>query len=140
MDATILKYWTLLLLLVSVLFSSCGTKKSINNRPDISSYSINNSARIEINDSLFFKGSNSLRKNKYGQWELVVSGNPLEIGNDMGALSSELIKDQEKYFFDKVNLMVPSKFKRYLLRNFLSWYSRKMYLNVTEEYLSLIHI
>ena len=139
MDATILKYWTLLLLLVSVLFSSCGTKKSINNRPDISSYSINNSARIEINDSLFFKGSNSLRKNKYGQWELVVSGNPLKIGNDMGALSSELIKDQEKYFFDKVNLMVPSKFKRYLLRNFLSWYSRKMYLNVTEEYKTEIY-
>jgi hypothetical protein len=139
MDNNTLKYWTLLLLLVSALFSSCGTKKSINNRPDISSYSINKSPRIEINDSLFFKGPNSLRKNKYGQWELIVSGNPLEIGNDMGALSSELIKDQEKYFFDKVNLMVPSKFKRYLLRNFLSWYARKMYLNVTEEYKTEIY-
>ena len=99
MDATILKYWTLLLLLVSVLFSSCGTKKSINNRPDISSYSINNSARIEINDSLFFKGSNSLRKNKYGQWELVVSGNPLEIGNDMGALVGPDPPIPRKIFF-----------------------------------------
>ena len=35
--------------------------------------------------------------------------------------------------------MVPSKFKRYLLRNFLSWYSRKMYLNVTEEYKTEIY-
>tara|TARA_R110000787_G_scaffold183014_3_gene295023 strand:- start:8949 stop:10628 length:1680 start_codon:yes stop_codon:yes gene_type:complete len=134
MDNNILKYWSLLGLLVSVVFISCGTKKSINDRPDISSYSINKSPRIEINDSLFFKGTNSLRKNKYGQWELIVSGNPLEIGNDMGVLSSELIKDQEKYFFNKVTVMVPSKFKRYLLRNFLSWYARKMYLNVTEEY------
>lgn len=128
-----------LILLASIFFISCGTKKSINDRPDISNYTLNNSSRIQINDTLFFEGSNSLRKNDYGQWEMVVSGNPLELGNNMGVLSTELIKDQEKYFFDKVNKMVPSKFKRYLLRNFLSWYARKMYLNVTEEYKTEIY-
>ncbi len=128
-----------LVLAFSIFFISCGTKKSINDRPDISKYTLNNSPRIQINDTLFFEGSNSLRKNDYGQWEMVVSGNPLELGNNMGVLSNELIKDQEKYFFDKVNKMVPSKFKRFMLRNFLSWYARKMYLNVTEEYKTEIY-
>ena len=134
-----MKFWTLIGLLTTVLFISCGTKKSINDRPDIGQYSISDSPRIEVNDTLFFKDSNSLRKNEYGQWELVVSGNPMEIGNSIGVLSTELIKDQEMFFFDIVQEMVPSKFKRYLLRNFLSWYARKMYLNVTEEYKAEIY-
>ncbi len=134
MGFSIFKIRSLCLLLFLVIVTSCGTKKSINDCPDLTNYNLDNTTRIKVNDSLYFKGSNSLRKNKYGQWEMIVSGNPLEIGSSMGELSSELIKNQEKYFFDKVNTMVPSKFKRFLLRNFLSWYARKMYLNVIEEY------
>ena len=134
MGSFIFKIRSLCLLLFLVIITSCGTKKSINDCPDLTNYNLDNTTRIKVNDSLYFKGSNSLRKNKYGQWEMIVSGNPLEIGSSMGELSSELIKNQEKYFFDKLNTMVPSKFKRFLLRNFLSWYARKMYLNVTEEY------
>jgi len=129
-----LKYYLVFFLLILVVLSSCGTKKGMQDRPDISQYSISESPRTTINDTLFFKDSNSLRKNKYGQWELVASGNSLELGNSIGELSKELIVKQEDLFFDKVHTMVPSKFKQYLLRKFLIWYAREMYLNVTEEY------
>ena len=132
-------YHFLFFILLLLLISSCGTKKSLNDRPNIERYSLSESPRISINDSLFFKDENSLRKNKYGQWELVASGNPLELGNSIGVLSTELIVKQENLFFEKVNTMVPSKFKQQLLKKFLTWYARKMYLNVTEEYKAEIY-
>src|SRR5690606_30016716 len=45
----------------------------------------------------------------------------------------ELFAKQEDLFFSKVEEFVPSKTKQYLLRKFLAWYNRKMYLNITEE-------
>ena len=133
------KYYLLIAIVFIAFFTSCGTKKGINDLPDISSYSVSDSPRIEINDTLFFKDNNSLRKNIFGQWELVASGNPLELGNSIGVLSTELIVKQEELFFEKINTMVPSKFKQHLLKKFLTWYARKMYLNVTEEYKTEIY-
>lgn len=122
-----------LLLICGVLFS-CGVKKSLKDKPDISAYEVSSSKKIQYNDSLFFKDENSFRKNRYKQWELVVSGNPLEIGNTTGELSEELIKSQEEIFFSKVEELVPSKFKQALLNKFLAYYNRKMYLHIKEEY------
>ena len=133
------KYHFLILVISTIFFTSCGTKKGIEDRPDISQYSVSESSRITVNDTLFFKDENSLRKNKYGQWELVASGNPLDLGNTIGVLSHELIVKQENLFFEKVSTMVPSKFKQNLLKKFLTWYARKMYLNVTEEYKTEIY-
>lgn len=139
MKLTIIKYYKVLLITSLVLITSCGTKKGLEDRPNISQYSISQTPRIKINDSLFYKDNNSLRKNQFGQWELVASGNPLELGNSIGVLSHELIVKQENLFFEKVNTMVPSKFKQNLLKKFLTWYARKMYLNVTEEYKTEIY-
>ena len=132
-------YQLLFFLLIVLVFSSCGTKKGMEDRPNISQYSVSESPRITINDSLFFKDENSLRKNEYGQWEMIASGNPLDLGNIIGVLSQELIVKQEDLFFSKVHTMVPSKFKQYLLRKFLIWYAREMYLNITEEYKAEIY-
>ncbi len=127
------------LLIISLLYS-CNVKKSILDRPNIASYTVNKEKRTSINDSLFFKGINSLRKNEYGQWELVAIGkNPLDLGNSIGSLSRELLKHQEDVFLDKVNQLVPSKFKQYLLRKFLAIYNRKIYLYVNEEYKAEIY-
>ncbi len=134
-----IKYHFFLLTIIIAFFISCGTKKGMEDRPDISQYSVSKSPRTTINDSLFFKDKSSLRKNKFGQWELVASGNPLDLGNTIGVLSQELIVKQEDLFFSKVHTMVPSKFKQYLLRKFLIWYAREMYLNVTEEYKAEIY-
>lgn len=119
------------LLSVSV---SCGISRSIRDKPDIGAYNSQIPERIQISDSSFVLGSNSLSKNQQGQWELYVSGDPLEIGLITGALTQELFQHQEAIFLSKVEQLVPSKLKRSLLRKFLAWYNRKMYLNVPEEY------
>ena len=130
-----LKSTLLKLVLFSTIFYSCSVQKSIKDRPNLSLYTINNIKKTTINDSLFFKGNNSLRKNNYGQWELVVSGNnPLDLGNNIGDLTQKLAQKQEKIFLDKVNDIVPSKFKQWLLRKFLAVYNRKIYLYIKEEY------
>ena len=129
-----LKYHFIILTLLVVLVLSCGVKKGQKDRPDISTYGLSTESRIQWNDSLFFKGNNSLRKNQYGQWELLASGNPLDLGNTIGDLSQELIRNQEDIFFSKVEEFVPSKFKQNLLRKFLAWYNRQMYLHVKNEY------
>ena len=124
-----------LLLAVSLLLIiSCGTKKSIEQEPDKKDFTISSDLKIKSSDSLYFKGKSSLRKNVYGQWELVASGNPMDLGNTIGDLSSELVKKQEAIFFDKVEELVPSKFSQYFLRKFLAWYTRDMHLYVKEEY------
>ena len=128
------KYYVVFIILTFSLLLSCGIKKHQKNIPDISKYAMDSSKRTEINDSLFFKGNSSLRKNQYAQWELVAYGNPLDLGNSIGELSKELIEKQEEIFFSKVEELVPSKFKQNLLRKFLAAYNRKMDRYIKEEY------
>src|SRR5690554_1850836 len=120
------------LLLLSLV--SCGVSKSIHDRPNVDGFDATIPERVKINDSTFVAGNNFLLKNKQGQWELYVEGNALQIGKITGSLTRELMQRQEAIFFDQVNEWVPSKFQQYLLRKFLAWYNRKMYLHVPDEY------
>lgn len=117
-----------------LFLNSCGVSKSLHNRPDVSVYDRAIPERVRINDSTFVAGDNFLLKNEYGQWELYVQGNPLQIGEITGSLTQDLMQKQEAIFFEKVEELVPSKMKQYLLRKFLSWYNRKMYLHIPEEF------
>lgn len=126
------------LILLSVLFS-CGVSKSLHDLPDVSSYDASISERIKINDSTFTSGHNSLYKNRYGQWEMYIEGNPYQLGLNSGLLTQELFKKQEKAFLSKVDEFVPSKFQQYLLRKILNFYNRKMYLHIREDYKAEIY-
>lgn len=125
---------TLLFFGFLLMLASCGTSKSMRHKPDISNYNLSKPIVIKQSDSVFTSGKNSLLKNKQGLWELYVEGDPLEIGLNTGALSDSLLKKQEHIFFSKIKDIVPSKFQQNLLRNFLKWYNRKLYLNVPDEY------
>ncbi|WP_265429499.1 C45 family autoproteolytic acyltransferase/hydolase [Chryseobacterium sp. YIM B08800] len=114
--------------------TSCGIRKSIKHIPDISQYSLEIPKVNKINDSTFSFNQNYLTKNKQQLWELYIKGNPLQLGYNNGALIQNLMQKQEEIFFSKVEGFVPSKFKQKLLRGFLKWYNRKMYLNVREDY------
>lgn len=116
------------------ILTSCGIRKSINHIPDIQQYSIEIPEVKRINDSTFSFKKNYLTKNKQQIWELYITGNPLQLGYNNGALTQSLMQNQEKIFFSKVEGFVPSKFKQSLLRGFLKWYNRKMYLNVREDF------
>lgn len=129
------------LLLGSIIFmiSSCGTSKSLHHKPILEGYNNSISNRIVHSDSLITLDNNILRLSKYGHWQLLVKGDPLERGLITGSLTQELLQYQEKVFLDKVGDIVPSKFKQRLLRGFLKWFNRKLYLNIKEEYKTEIY-
>lgn len=113
---------------------SCGVSKSVHHTPEVSTYALETPKVNKINDSTFSFNRNYLTKNKQQLWELYIQGNPLQLGYNNGALTQNLMQQQEEIFFSKVESFVPSKFKQKLLRGFLKWYNRKMYLNVREDY------
>lgn len=121
------------------MLASCGTSKSMHHQPEISNYNATKPIVTKLSDSAFVSGKNSLLKNKQGIWELYVEGDPLEIGLNSGALSDSLLKNQEHIFFSKIQDIIPSKFEQKMLRHFLKWYNRKLYLNVPEEYQTEIY-
>lgn len=124
---------------VLLSLSSCGTSKSIHDQPKVAGYIQTVPSVVKHSDTVFSSGTNYLIKNKQNIWELYVSGDPLQRGLLMGALAEPLVKKQESLFFSKVKEIVPSNFKQNLLRQFLKWYNRKLYLNVPEEYKTEIY-
>ena len=126
-------------IILLLVVSSCGISKSINDIPDVSAFSASVADRKKINDTTFSSGPNSFSKNQYGSWELYVEGNPYQLGLNTGLLTQELFKTQEHAFLSKVDELVPSKFRQYLLRKILAFYNRKMYLHVPEDYKAEIY-
>ena len=127
------------LFLVLQLVISCGTAKSLHHKPQLEGCNATIPV-VEKNSNTFFSsGNNFLLKNKQNLWELYIEGDALERGLAFGSLSDSLLKKQETVFFSKINDLLPSKTKQKLLRNFLKWYNRKLYLNVTEEYKTEIY-
>lgn len=116
------------------LLGSCGISKSLKDLPKTDTYNHVISERKQVNDSTFVLDKNFLTKNKQGLWELYVYGDPLERGLITGSLTQELFQKQEQLFLSKIDEFVPSKFKQALLRRFLAWYNRKMYLHIPEEF------
>lgn len=120
--------------LIIIHLTSCGIKKSIRHIPDVQPYALEIPKVDKINDSTFSFKQNYLTKNKQQLWELYIRGNPLQLGYNNGALTQGLMQKQEEIFFSKVESLVPSKFRQNLLRDFLKWYNRKMYLNVRGDF------
>lgn len=120
--------------IVLIVLSSCGVKPSLLDVPDVRSYNQDIPERIKITDTAFTTNNGYLTKNKYGQWELYVTGDPYQIGLNTGSLTQELFEEQEHAFLSKVNELVPSENKQKILRKLLAWYNRKMYLHIPEEY------
>ncbi|MFP8895878.1 C45 family autoproteolytic acyltransferase/hydolase [Chryseobacterium sp. EZn1] len=125
---------TFLYLTLCFFLISCGISKSIRHIPEVKQYALEIPKITRINDSTFSYNQNYLTKNKQQLWELYIKGNPLQLGYNNGALTQSLMQKQESIFFSKVESFVPSKFRQRILRGFLKWYNRKMYLNVREDY------
>lgn len=131
---------SILLVLCTILqLVSCGTYKSVHHKAVTEGYDATIPVVSRQNDSVFTYGNNFILKNRQGLWELYVEGDPLQRGLITGALSKELIKKQEHAFLDKVKEIIPSRFKQSMLRQFVKWYNRKLYLYVPEEYKTEIY-
>lgn len=131
--------WCILFILVSLFIASCGVSKSMNHKPELSAYNNTIPQIIKKSDSTFYFGNNSLQKNNHRFWELYVEGDPLERGLITGSLTDSLFKKQEHSLFDRVDVLIPSNFKKQLVLSFLKWYNRKLYLNVDNEFQSEIY-
>lgn len=123
--------------IIILVLHSCGISKSISNVPINTGIVLDKV--VQHNDTLYSIRDNYFIKNKQQLWELKVAGNPVERGLITGNLTASQIKNQEALFFGKVAQIVPSKSKQWLLRNFLKWYNRKLYLHIPEEFKSEIH-
>jgi len=119
--------------------NSCGVSKGLEDRPDVAKYDISLPERTKLSDSMYSIGDNFLKKNRQGLWEMHVKGNPMELGLNQGALSQELFNQQEAVFLKKIDELVPSKGYQNLLRKFLAWFNRKVYLHIDEQYKTEIY-
>jgi len=122
-----------------LLLSSCGVSKGLKDRPDLSTYDLTLPHRTKVSDSTFTINDNFITKNKQGLWEMYVKGNPMELGLYQGALSQELFNQQEAVFLKKIDELVPSKGYQNMLRKFLAWFNRKVYLHIDEQYKAEIY-
>ena len=127
------------MVLVAVFINSCGVKKSLNHKPNLSVYDTISSVKEKINDSTFKVNSSFLTKNSFGLYELYVEGNAYQRGLDMGLLTQDLMYTQEKVFFDKIKTLVPGDGQQKFLTKFLHWYNRKMYTHIPEEFKAEIY-
>lgn len=127
--------YILFLLLIGLTLFSCKVRQKIKHYPDFTGYTEIEPKAIKHNDSLFTYEDNYLIKNKYNQWELYVKGDALERGLISGTLLDSLNLLQERIFVNKIDELVPSERRQKILLSFLSWYNRKMYKYIPNEYL-----
>jgi len=90
--------------------------------------------KVHVEGSLYTIGDNWIRKNKYGLWEMYVSGSPFELGVKNGKLSQQLIVDQEIAFTQQIRQMIPSPGYLKFLRYVTGFINRNLPDHVTEEY------
>lgn len=106
----------------------------MEHNPDLSGFEEIDTTRIQHSDSLYSLGNNQLYQNDLGVWEMYLEGNALERGVAHGSLGRELIHHQENAIMSKLEEMVPSEDYRGFLKTFVSWFNRKLYLHVSEEF------
>ncbi len=94
---------------------------------------------MEVAPDCYALPNGRLRKNSQGIWELYVAGDPLERGLANGVLTDELLGRQEAAFVSQVQELVPSRFRQWLLRGFLSHFNRRLADHVPSAYLAEIY-
>ena len=121
-------------LLLLLLFTSCGIFHKKISPPETSLYSAQTPMVENLRDSLYSFGDNYLIRNKQGIWELYLSGNPLQLGLNSGALTRRLYHRQDSLLFTKLKDFVPSERKQRFLYKFLKWFNRDIDKNILPIY------
>lgn len=91
------------------------------------------------NDSVRVYGENWLRLNKYGVWEMKISGSDFERGYAAGKLTEKLLYYQETVFIDQIRRIIPSDSYLKFLRSFIVVFNRNLGENIPEEYRNEIY-
>lgn len=126
----------ILLVFTVFLVSSCVSNK-VSKRYARSFQEQSDTVRIvqEIDSVRILSNRDYLVKNRYGTWELYVSGGSYSLGNRMGLLTEDLFRHQQAVFMGKLERMVPSRFKRRLVSKFIHWYGRRL-----DDYIPIVYL
>jgi len=103
--------------------------------PQINQSLIKQKELIRVNDSCFQYQDSWLRKNRFGLWEMYISGSPEELGIKNGILAQHLIEKQEEAFVKQIKRMVPSESYLNFLKYITSYMNRKLPDYIPKEYL-----
>ncbi|MBX7182552.1 MAG: C45 family peptidase [Bacteroidia bacterium] len=102
--------------------------------PEITDLSSLKWEREQLGANNYQLGSNWLRRNKFGLWEMYVEGKPFERGVANGKLSQELIQLQEEYFVASIKNLIPSESYLNFLKYFTVFFNRNMPNHVRLDY------
>jgi predicted choloylglycine hydrolase len=85
------------------------------------------------NDSSYTYGNNWAKRNKYGLWEVFLTGPAFERGVAYGKLIKEPIQYQEEVFVNSINKVVSSEFYQWFLKNLIYFFHADINNYVSEE-------
>lgn len=85
-------------------------------------------------DTLRICGDNSLFLNKFGLWEVHLSGSPLDRGAKYGVMSKDLLEYQEDIFVEQIYRIVPSEGWVKFLHKLIIIFNRNMAAHIPSEY------
>ena len=92
----------------------------------------------KMNDTCYTYQDAWLRKNRFGLWEMYISGNPEELGIKNGILAQTLIRKQEEAFIKQIKRMIPSDSYLKFLKYITSYMNRDLPDYIPKDYLSEI--
>lgn len=123
-----------ILLFIVIVFSIYVYRISDIKPPKISDSSALSLQVAHPGGSLYIIGDNWIRKNRFGLYEMYVSGAPFERGVINGKLAREQIIAQERAFTDQIKIMVPSEKYLKFLKYMVGFMNRNLTKNIPEEY------
>ena len=129
--------WCLIITLIIILFIiglvQYSKYKLYSTSPEIPIEYQKNDFLLISNDSSFTYGNNWAKRNKYGLWEVFLTGPDFERGVAYGNLMKNPIQYQEEVFVNSINKVVPSEFYQWFLKNLIYFFHADMNNFVSEE-------
>ena len=88
----------------------------------------------KISDTFYTYEDAWLKKNRFGLWEMYISGSPEELGIKNGILAQDLIKKQEEAFISQLRKMIPSESYLKFLKYVTSFMNHELPDHIPLEY------
>lgn len=95
--------------------------------------------RETIGENQYRIGNNWAVKNDFGIWEVYVEGDAFERGVIYGKLLEEPIQQQETFFVQQIEKIVPSSIFRFFLKVMIGYFNRDMHEYIPAENLEEIY-
>ncbi len=95
--------------------------------------------RVQLGPNHYAVNNNWLKKNRYGVWEMYLEGDAYQRGVIYGVLAKELMEEQESYFVNQIDELIPNHFYQQFLKYFVAWFNKDIYKHIPDENLQEIY-